>query len=141
MKAMMDDANWVRLHGRFDSEKSLSDYIATFPHHLEDNLMPYPDKKVRENRFRDKSRSDVLLIDKNRIPVVVECKQGAPTLENIEQLRGYMKHIRQLTGKKPRGVLVHGGAASLREEVRRAARQDSLKMIRYSLQVGFTPST
>lgn len=141
-RSLDNETNWVGLQGRFDRERSLSDYIATYPHQLEDSLMPYPDKKVRENAFRDRSRSDVLLIDKNGTPVVVECKQGALTLDNIEQLRGYMKHVRKLVGKKPRGILVHGGAASLQDQVRiSVARDPLLKVIRYSLLVDFVPST
>lgn len=140
--AMEDEANWVGLQGRFDYEHSLSDYIATYPHRLEDNLMPHPDGKVREKVFTDKTRSDVLLIDKDGRPVVVECKQGAPTLDHIKQLRGYMKQIFQLTDEKPRGILVHGGAASLREEVRQEVAHDStLRVVRYSLLVDFVPCT
>jgi hypothetical protein len=142
VKAMKDDANWVGLHGRFDRERSLSDYIATYPFRLEDSLMPYPDKKVRENAFEDKTRTDVLLIDRDGTPVVVECKQGAPTLENIKQLRGYMKHIHHIAAKRPRGILVHGGAASLRDEVRKEVALDPLlRVIRYSLLVDFVPCT
>lgn len=74
--------------------------------------------------------------------VVVECKQGAPTLQNIEQLRGYVKHVRKLTRKKTRGILVHGGAASLSKEVRKKLSRDrTLKIVRYSLNVDFVPST
>jgi len=140
-KAMGDKANWVGLQGSFDYERSLSDYIATYPHRVEDDLMPYPDAKVRENAFSDKTRSDVLLIDGYGIPVVVECKQGAPTLENIDQLRGYMKKVRKLTGKKQtRGILVHGGAANLKDEVLREVAHDRLlRVIRYSLRVDFVP--
>jgi RecB family endonuclease NucS len=140
---MRDKANWVGLHGRFDYERSLSDYIATYPHRVEDDLMPYPDAKVREHAFPDKSRSDVLLIDGDDIPVVVECKQGAPTLENINQLRGYMKHVQKLTRKKQtRGILVHGGAANLKDDVMREVTHDrSLKAVRYSLNVDFVSSS
>jgi hypothetical protein len=135
--AMQNEANWVGLQGRFDYERSLSDWIATYPHRLEDDLMPFPNAKVREKVFPDRTRSDVLLIDGDT-PVVVECKQGAPTLENIKQLRGYLRHVRKETGKKPRGILVHGGGASLRNEVRREVERDhSLKVIRYSLHVDF----
>ena len=142
VNAMKDETNWVGLQGRFDYERSLSDWIATYPHRLEDNLMPYPDAKVRENAFDDRTRSDVLLIDRDGTPVVVECKQNAPTLDNIAQLRGYMKHVRGITRKKPRGILVHGGAASLREEVRRKVAHDcSLRVVRYSLLVDFVPCT
>jgi hypothetical protein len=48
VEAMKDENNWVSLQGRFDYERSLSDFIATYPHRLEDDLMPYPDAKVRE---------------------------------------------------------------------------------------------
>jgi hypothetical protein len=137
-KAMKDKANWVGLQERFDYERSLSDWIATYPHRLEDGLTPYPDAKVREKAFRDGTRSDVLLIDEDGTPVVVECKQDAPTLKNIKQLRGYIRHVRKITGKKPKGILVHGEAATLKNEVRREIKHDRfLKVIRYSLNVDF----
>jgi hypothetical protein len=140
LKAMKDESNWVGLLKRFISEKSLSDFIAAYPHRLEDGLMPYPNAKVQEKVFPDGTRSDVLLVDKNEIPVVVECKQGEPTLKNLKQLRGYIKNVKKETGRKPRGILVHGGAVSLRNEVRQQVARDSqLKIIRYSLNVSFDP--
>jgi hypothetical protein len=140
--AMMDERNWMRLQGRFKYEQSLSDFIGNFPHQLEDDLLPYPDVKVREKVFSDRSRSDVLLIDGKDTPVVVECKQDEPTLANIRQLRSYMKRFQKETGKKSRGILVHGGAATLSEEVHRKVKTvPRLKVIRYSLHVDFAPST
>ena len=92
--------------------------------------------------FPDGSRSDVLLIDERNTPVVVECKQGTPTLDDIGQLRNYMKLLHNQTEKKVRGFLVHGGAATLKEEVRREIESDPrLKVIRYALHVDFAPST
>lgn len=137
-RAMTNEANWVGLQGRFDYERSLSDFIATYPHRLQDDLMPFPSAKVRENAFPDMTRSDVLLIDGKGTPVVVECKQGAPTLEHVRQLRRYMKHVRKITGQKPNGILVHGGAANSNDEVMRETAHDhSLKIVRYSLHVDF----
>lgn len=142
VKAMKDENNWVGLQRRFISEQSLSDYIAAYPDRLEDGLLPYPNAKVREKVFPDRTRSDILLIDKNETPVVVECKQGEPTPKNVNQLRGYMKNVKTETKKKPRGILVHGGAASLRNDVRRKiAHHSSLKVIHYDLHVRFAPST
>ena len=143
VKAMNDESNWTGLQRRFISEQSLSDYIATYPDKLEDGLMPYPTAKAREQVFPDGTRSDVLLIDKKGTPVVVECKQGEPTLRYIKQLRGYMANAKELApGKKPRGILVHGGAANLRSDVRRAvAKRPPVKVIRYDLDVRFAPST
>jgi hypothetical protein len=139
--AMKDERNWVGLQRRFKYEQSLSDFIANFPHRLEDDLLPYPDVKVREKVFPDRSRSDVLLIDREDNPVVVECKQGSPTLDNVQQLRKYMKRFQKETGKKTRGILVHGGTATLRAEVLREAERDCrLKFVRYSLHVDFAPS-
>jgi hypothetical protein len=94
-ESMKYEGNWVGLQGRFDYERSLSDFIATYPHRLQDDLMPFPNAKVRENAFPDKTRSDVLLIDGKGTPVVVECKEGAPTLEHLKQLRRYMNHVRK----------------------------------------------
>jgi hypothetical protein len=141
VSAMKDEHNWLGLQGRFKYENSLSDYIANFPHRLEDDLLPYPDVKVREKMFPNKSRSDVLLIDGKNTPVVVECKQGTPTLKNINQLLGYIKRFQKLTGKKTRGVLVHGGAGTLKDEVRREMkRYPEIKFVQYSLHVDFASS-
>jgi RecB family endonuclease NucS len=140
VKAMKDESNWEGLLKRFISEKSLSNFIAAYPHRLEDGLMPYPNAKVQEKVFPDGTRSDVLLIDKNETPIVVECKQGEPTLKNLKQLRGYIKNVKKETGRRPRGILVHGGAVSLRNEVRRQVTRDpQLKIIRYSMNVSFVP--
>jgi len=65
---------------------------------------------------------DVLLIDEHGTPVVVECKQDAPIVNHLKQLRAYMAQVQKDTGKLPRGILVHGGARKLRDEVRGAAR-------------------
>jgi hypothetical protein len=58
---MNDPTNWVGLLSHFKYEKALSDYIAAYPHHLEDGLVPYPNAKVREKVFTDRKRLDVLL--------------------------------------------------------------------------------
>jgi RecB family endonuclease NucS len=79
-------------------------------------------------------------MDRKEIPVVVECKQSTPTVENIQQLRGYMAHLRAVTGKNPRGILVHGGARKLRKEVRREVNhKPRIEVVQYSLSVGFAP--
>jgi hypothetical protein len=137
---MRDETNWRHLLSKFAYERSLSDYIATYPHRVEDGLQPYPSETVREKVFKDKSRSDVLLIDRNEIPVVVECKQGTPTAKHVRQLRGYMKNLRGVTGKKPRGILIHGGARKLRKEVRQEVkRKPRIEVVQYSLSVEFAP--
>ena len=86
------------------------------------------------------SRSDVLLIDRNERPVVVECKQGAPALEHVRQIRNYMKNLCRETGKKPRGILVHGGARMLHRDVRREINQKpQIEAVQYSLKVDSAP--
>ncbi len=138
---MEDDTNWVSLLSYFEYERSLSDYIGTFPHHLEDGLQPYPSAKVREKVFRDGTRSDVLLIDRDGNPVVVECKQGSPTLADIGQLRRYRGLVEEETGREPRGILVHGGARKLRGEVLAEIEKDpKLEIVQYSLRVEFARS-
>jgi len=138
--AMHDEANWVSLFAQFDHESSLSDYIGTYPQKLEDGLQPYPSAKVRERVFHDRSRSDVLLIDRKERPVVVECKQDAPTLSHVRQIRKYMKNLRRETHKKPRGILVHGGARKLRRDVSRVINQKpQIEVVQYSLRVDFAP--
>jgi hypothetical protein len=71
-KVLADEANWVGLVGQFGYEWALSDYIALYPHRLEDGMRPYPSKKirdrvtkVREQAFADRSRLDVLLLDRD----------------------------------------------------------------------------
>ena len=136
--AMNDPANWVGLLTHFDYERALSGYIAAYPHRLEDGLLPHPDERVRERVFKDKSRSDVLLTDRNNLPVIVECKQGGPTIRHLEQIRGYIKHLKEETGQVSRGVLVHGGARKLSNEVAMAARrQPVIEIVQYALNVDF----
>jgi hypothetical protein len=135
---MNDPANWVGLTA-FKYEKALSDYIAAYPHRLEDGLVPYPNKRVREKVFTDSTRVDVLLIDRNGKPVIVECKQGSPTRNHLKQLRGYMKLLQKETGQKDvRGILVHGGSRKLSQEVIMAATlTPQVEIVQYLLRVDF----
>ena len=137
--AMNDPTNWVGLLSHFKYEKALSDYIAAYPHHLEDGLVPYPNAKIREKVFTDRSRLDVLLLDRKERPVIVECKQGAPTPDNLKQLRSYMKLLRQETDcEDVRGILVHGGSRNLRQDVvKSAALSPPVEIVQYRLQVDF----
>lgn len=138
---MKDRSNWVGLVTSFDYERSLQGYIAAYPYHLEDGLLPHPDKKIRERVFKDGSRSDVLLIDADQRPVVVECKQGSPGLGDLEQIRNYMKHIEEESEQKPRGILVHGGARKLSDSVRRESNKEpKIELVRYSVKVDFDAS-
>jgi hypothetical protein len=59
--AMNEPANWTGLLSRFYYEKSLSDYIAAYPHRLEDGLLPHPNEKVRERVFADRQRLKAFL--------------------------------------------------------------------------------
>ena len=139
--AMDDPANWVGLVSHFAYEKALSEYIAAYPHHLEDGLVPHPDKRVREHVFCDASRLDVLLLDRDDRPVVVECKQGQPTAEHIKQLKGYMTRLKRETNQKPRGILVHGGSRKLLPNVIKAAsKRPAIEVVQYRLHVNFAGS-
>lgn len=83
MSATGDKRNWVPYSPHvFSEERSISDFLGTYPHHLEDGLQSYPSMKGREYVFGDNSRADVLLINHRGQPIVVECKQGPPTLAN-----------------------------------------------------------
>jgi RecB family endonuclease NucS len=138
---MADEANWIPLWAHFDYERALSGYIAAYPHRLEDGLLPYPNERLRERMFKDETRLDVLLMDKEQVPVVVECKQGSPTRDDVHQLRGYMRHVRKEVGRRPRGILVHGGARNLRDDVRRlAASRPKIQVVQHRLEVGFSTS-
>jgi len=120
---MNDPANWVGL-SEFPYEKALSDYISAYPHLLEDGLLPHPNKKVRERVFQDRSRLDILLEDRDEIAVIVECKQRQPSVDNVRQLQRYLKRFLREERRSARGILVHGGARKLTEEIRLAARRE-----------------
>lgn len=139
---MNDPANWVGLLTHFDYERALSGYIAAYPHRLEDDLLPHPDERVRERVFKDGTRSDVLLLDRRtEVPVGVECKQGQPTLSDLKQLRHYLRRLCKETGKKARGILVHGGARKLRGDVKAAANtKPKIEIVQYKLDVEFARS-
>jgi RecB family endonuclease NucS len=109
---------------------------------LEEGLQPYLSLKRREHSFKDRTRADVLLEDGNGDPVVVECKQGTPSLNDLRQLRGYMRKVRQLTGRNVRGILVHGGIDRLPTELRRGSRlKPTIEIIRYKYTVEFPSAT
>ena len=138
---MNDPKNWVNLLGKFGYEKALSDYIGNYPNHLEDGLLPHPNRRIRENVFKDRKRSDVLLIDRSNKSVVVECKQHSPSVKDIKQLRHYMKLLQEETKEVPRGILVHGGAPKiLREVINEAKKGPQVEIISYSIEVNFRKS-
>ena len=138
--AMKDAVNWVSAFDHnFRYERSLSDYIGTFPNRLEEGMQKYPSMKVWEKVFDDGSRSDVLLVDRENRPVVVECKKPNPTVEDLQQLEGYMKHVEKLTKQKTRGYLVHGGSRILDPSVRQyLAKRPSIEVVRYRLDIDFS---
>lgn len=140
-QVMNDPSNWVNLLSHFAYERALSDFIAAYPHRLEDGLSPHPSEKIRERVFDDSSRLDVLLLDRDEMPVIVECKQGEPTDGDIEQLRHYLRRLEKETGQKSRGILVHGGSKKLREAVFRAANiKPRIELVQYKLDVEFSRS-
>lgn len=140
MKLIMNDpTNWVGLVTQFNYERALSDYIAAYPHRLEDGLLPHPNERIRERVFNDRSRLDVLLSDRSDMPVIVECKQSSPTLDNLEQIRHYMEKLRLETNKSVRGILVHGGSKKLAPGVAEAAKRNPLvEIVQYTLDVDFS---
>lgn len=138
---MNEPANWIGLLAYFDAEQALSGYIAVYPHHLEDGLVPHPNEKVRERVFQDGSRLDVLLLDRDLRPVIVECKQSQLTVADVTQLRHYLERLQQETHQQARGILVHGGARKLNPEVRKAAEEKPrIEVVQYHLQVDFDAS-
>lgn len=139
-EAMNEPANWTALL-QFKYEKSLQEYIAAYPHRLEDGLLPHPNKKVRERIFSDRSRPDVLLLDSNDKPVIVECKRDQPTKNDVHQLQAYMTNFEKEEHQMPRGILVHGGARKLREEVRKVADEEpKIELVQYNVEVDFSAS-
>jgi RecB family endonuclease NucS len=145
-KAAEDDKYWVSIGAGFAKERALSEFICVSPHLLEDGLRPYPSTAARELVFPDRSRLDVLLLDRDNNIVIVECKQNPPTVDDIGQLRGYMRNAEQLraglkVGRDIRGILVHGGARKLNEEVRTEMNRDPrVELVTFSVAVGFAPS-
>jgi hypothetical protein len=139
LRNTMDNrGNWVSLLSHFDYERALSGYIATYPHHLEDGLVPYPYDQIREKMFPDKKRLDVLLLDPKGWAVVVECKQDAPTSDHLKQLRHYMRWVGKQTERHVRGILVHGGSRKLNADVRRAAKKKPrIEIVQHTLKVEF----
>ncbi len=136
--AMNDETNWESLFARFDYEKALSGYIATYPHHLEDGLTVHPTLKVRELTFLDRTRSDVILLDRNDKTVIVECKQGQPSVAAINQLRRYLAHLKKEKGIVARGILVHGGSKKLHDDVVSAANANpKIEIVQHRLAVDF----
>jgi hypothetical protein len=135
-----DQSNWVGLFGKFKYEQALSDYIANYPHHLDDNLSPYPNSRVREKYYKDKTRSDVLLIDKDGTPVIVECKQNTPTDQDIKQLIKYMKNLQKELNMRPRGILVHGGSPKIHSAILKNVRKYHIDIVNYKLDVEFRKS-
>lgn len=136
---MNDAANWESLFAHFDYEKALSDYIATYPHHLEDGLTIHPTLKIRELVFEDRTRSDVILLDRHDQTVIVECKQGQPTIADINQLRRYVALLDKEKGVTARGILVHGGSKKLHEEVLKAAiATPAIEIVQHRLAVDFS---
>lgn len=141
-KVMNDPRNWVDLLGKFGNERALSDNIATYPHHLEDGLLPHPDAKIREIIFKDKTRLDVPLVDHRGIPVIVECKQHAASVKHTDQLRGYVLKLQDKIGRKVRGILVHSGSQKLTTDIIRAAKKrPKIEIVSYRLRVDFARSS
>jgi hypothetical protein len=140
-KVMNEPSNWVGL-SQFSYEKALSDYIGSYPHLLEDGLLPHPNKKVREMEFDDDKRADVLLEDPKHIAVIVECKQGQPTVKDIDQLKHYLKQFQRKETQNVRGILVHGGAQKLTDEVRRVAARakPTIELVQFNIRVDFSRS-
>jgi len=134
--AVSEEANWVSLQTRFAHESALSDFIAEFPHLLEDGLLPHSSKYVREMHLPGAGRTDVILEDRANRTVVVECKQGDPTEPHVRQLLGYVRHLRKKEGGTIRAILVHGGATKLPRELRRW--RGKVEFVQYRLSVGFS---
>jgi len=138
---LSDPRSTVGLFSRFKWEVALSDWISVHPHRLEDGMLPHPSKRVREYRFSDSKRADIILVDRRRLTVVVECKQNTPSLKDVAQLRHYMEQIRHLEGGVwPRGLIVHGGARNLRREVEERAHKQKVEIFQYRLEVDITRS-
>lgn len=142
-----DEDHWLSIIPGFEKERAISEFISASPHLLEDGSRPYPSTAARELVFPNGSRLDVLLLDRDDNILIVECKQGAPSLAAIKQLRGYMRNAEGLriglkVGKNIRGILVHGGARKLKQEIRNEShRAPRVELVTFSVSVGFAPSS
>lgn len=57
------------------------------------------------------------------------------------RLRRYMQRLKRELRKEPRGILVHGGAQKLRDDVRAAAGEHpSIQLVQHRVDVDFAPS-
>ncbi len=145
-KAALDKDNWASILPGFAKERAMSEFISASPHLLEDGFRSFPSRGAHQLVFPDRSRLDVLLLDCDSNIVIVECKQGVPTLVDIKQLRGYMRNAENLraglkVGRNIRGILVHGGARKLKQEIRdESNREPRVELVTFSVTVGFAPS-
>jgi len=139
---MKDERNWVGMLTKFKYEKSISDYLAAYPYQLEEGLQPHPSNKIREKKFLDNTRLDVLLIDRDNIPVVVECKQNAPTTGDIDQIKRYIDQLKNeiRSVDRIRGILVHGGSKKLNPKVSNYADKEEIEVVQYKVRVDFNHS-
>lgn len=141
-EAARERLNWVFSNrARFAIERHLSDYLSVFPSSLEDGLRVLDPNRVREVSLADGSRADLLLADKDGNPVVVECKDGTPEVADVRQLRKYMELVEKETGKRTRGILVHGGSVNLRREVKAEAiaKKSEIEIVKYAMSLEFIP--
>ena len=73
--------------------------------------------------------------------MIVECKQYSPSRNDIEQLKKYMQNLFEETGKKSRGILVHGGAQKLSNDVSEYLKKEQdIEVMCYKLDIEFKRS-
>lgn len=140
--AMLDEANWTSLVGRFSMEAALSDYIALHPERLETGMITHPSLSARELTFDDRTRADVILEDRERRTVVVECKQGTPSMQCVDQASRYRSRLAQAYPHlgDARVILVHGGSSRVNTEVANYSQKHSVELVYHELQVSFINS-
>ena len=141
-QVMNDPSNWVPVQSTFDREKSLSDYIAAYPHRLEEGMVRHPSQSVREKCFPDRTRSDAVLQDRDERLVVVECKKNSPQDRDLAQLSGYMRWMSAQFPEfgVPRGILVHGGSRRVHANLMRDATAMGIELVYHRLSVDFLSS-
>jgi hypothetical protein len=137
--AMKDENNWISLAGAFSLEAALSDYISVHPDRLEAGMIAHPSLQARELTFPDKTRADVILQDRAGRLVLAECKQESPSLAALQQIRRYRRHLQRAFPelKRPRMLLVHGGASRVLPEIESKAAEMGVELVYFELQVNF----
>ena len=102
-------------------------------------MIAHPSLQARELTFPDKTRADVILQDRAGRLVLAECKQESPSLAALQQIDRYRRHLQKMFPalKRPRMLLVHGGASRVMPEIEDKAAEMGVELVYFELRVNF----